>query len=229
MQAVYVKAVSQLGSPSSNADDTRHLRDERLAAHLMTFYWRGLCSLEDDSGILRRFFAHAPDKIRAEAIEFIGRSLARTEGSIESNVLRRLQDLWIVRFIEARSDPTAHRAELNAFGWCFGSGKFEARWAVDSLLAVLKLTGSIDPDFQVLERLPDYVSDFPKEIVECVKLLVEGQTSLIELSSWEGDLRRILMQTREHLTPEVRSAGNEVIERLGRLGYVGYRDLRSSN
>ena len=152
----------------------------------------------------------------------------RTPGSIEPNVIRRLQDLWVWRFNQALGDPTTHQAELRAFGWCFGSSKFEQRWAVENLLGVLKLTHSIDPDFQVLERLPDYVSEFPIDVLQCIRLLIEGQTSHIELSSWEGDLRRILIQTREHLIPEVRQAGNEVIERLGRLGYVGYGDLRSS-
>jgi len=229
MQHVYAKAISQLGCPASEADDTRQLRDERLACHLMTFYWRGHYALEDESGLLRRFFAQAPDKIRAEAIEFVGRSLERTADPVDPIVLDRIQRLWTLRFEQAGQDSTIQQAELMAFGWCFGSNKFEARWAIENLLGVLRLTHSIDPDFQVLEGLPDYISGFPIEVLECVRLLIEGQTSQIDLSSWEGDLRRIFMQTREHFRPEVRHAGNEVIELLGRLGHVNYGDLRSSD
>ncbi|MDZ4857266.1 MAG: hypothetical protein SGJ26_20840 [Nitrospirota bacterium] len=227
MQPIYAKAISQLRCPASEADDTRHLRDERLASHLMTFYWRGHYPLEDESGLLRRFFVLAPDKVRAEAIEFLGRSLDMTANPIDPIVLDRIQRLWTLRLEQAGQDPTINQAELMAFGWCFGSKKFEARWAIENLLGVLRLTHNIDPDFLVLECLPDYVSEFPIAVLECVRLLIEGQTSQIELSSWEGDLRRIFMQTREHLMPEVRNAGNEVIELLGRRGYVNYGDLRS--
>lgn len=229
MQPIYAKAISQLGCPASEADDTRHLRDERLAGHLMTFYWRGHYPLEDESSLLRRFFVQAPDRIRAEAIEFLGRSLDRTPAPVDPIVLDRIKCLWTLRFEQAGQDPTTHQAELTAFGWCFGSKKFEAQWAIENLLGVLRLTHTIDPDFLVLECLPDYVSEFPINVLECVSLLIKGQAPHIELSSWEGDLRRILTQTREHLMPDVHRAGNEVIEQLGRLGYVGYGDLRSSD
>ncbi len=227
LQPVYAQAVAQLGSPTASADDTRHLRDERLAGHLMTFYWRGHYPLEEEDSLLRLFFTRAPDKIRAEAIEFIGRSLDRTADPIEPAVLDRLQRLWVWRFEQARRDPASHQAELRAFGWCFGSSKFGAGWAVENLLGVLRLTHSIDPDFQVLERLPDYAAAFPIEVLECVRLLVEGQTSHIELSSWGGDLRRMFSQTREHPLPEVRQASDAVIELLGRFGHLGYAELLS--
>ncbi len=227
LQPVYGQAVAQLGSPTVSTDDTRHLRDERLAGHLMTFYWRGHYPLEEEDSLLRLFFTRAPDKVRAEAIEFIGRSLDRTADPIEPAVLDRLQGLWVWRFEQARRDPASHQAELRAFGWCFGSSKFGAEWAVENLLGVLRLTHSIDPDFQVLERLPDYAAAFPIEVLECVRFLVEGQTSHIELSSWGSDLRRIFSQTREHLLPEVRQGSDAVIELLGRFGHLGYADLLS--
>ena len=86
-----------------------------------------------------------------------------------------------------------------------------------------------DPDFQVLERLPDYAAGFPIEVLECVRLLIEGETSNIELSGWGDDLRRILSQTKEHPVAEVRQASDAVIELLGRLGCLGYVDLLSIN
>ena len=229
LQAVYAKAISQLGRQADQSDDTRQLRDERLAGHLMNFYWQGRYPLDHQDGLVRQFFSQAPDKVRAEAIEFIGRSLDRTNGPVEPVVLDRLQRLWVWRLEQARRDPAASQTELKAFGWCFGSSKFEARWAIENLLDVLRLTNSIDPDFQVLERLPDYAAGFPIEVLECVRLLIEGETSNIELSGWDDDLRRILSQIKEHLVAEVRQASDAVIELLGRLGYLGYVDLLSIN
>ena len=227
LQPVYAQAVAQLRSPTVSTDDTCYLRDERLAGHLMTFYWRGHYPLENEDSILRRFFAQAPDKIRAEATEFIGRSVGRTADPIEPVVLDRLQRLWAWRFEVTRRDPASHQAELRAFGWCFGSSKFEIGWAVENLLGVLRLTQSIDPDFQVLERLPDYAAMCPMEVLGCARLLIEGQTSHIELSSWAGDLQRIFSKTRVHPSLEVRRASDVVIELLGRLGHLGYAELLS--
>jgi hypothetical protein len=227
LQAVYAKAISQLGRQADQSDDTRQLRDERLAGHLMSFYWQGRYPLDHQDGLVRQFFSQAPDKVRAEAIEFIGRSLDRTNGPIEPIVLDRLQRLWVWRLEQARRDSAASQTELKAFGWCFGSGKFDAQWAIENLLGVLRLTNSIDPDFQVLERLPDYAAGFPIEVLECVRLLIEGETSNVELSGWDDDLRRIFSQTREHPVPEVKQASDAVIELLGRFGYLGYADLLS--
>ena len=227
LQPVYAKAITQLRSPTSEEDETRSTRDENLASHLMTFYWLGHFSLEDETGLLRRFFAEAPDKIRAEAHEFIGRSLANTPDPIEPIILDRLQSLWVWRFEQAKLDSTNHQAELQAFGWLFSGSKFEARWAVENLLGVLRLTKNIVPDYQVLERMPDYAARFPVEVLDCVRLLIGGQTSLIELSCWNDDLLRIFSQTRQHPEFQVRDASDAVIELLGRLGHIDYRDLLS--
>lgn len=229
LQPVYAHAIARLGSPANDEeDDTRHLRDKRLAGHLMTFYWRGHYPLDDNEGHLRSFFAAAPDRIRAKAIEFIGRSLENTTDPIEPVILERLQQLLIWRFEVAQEAPKNHEAELRAFGWCFSSGKFEARWALETLLSAVRLTQAIDPDYLVLERLPDHATVFPFEVLESVRLLIEGQSSHMELSSWGGDLRRIFMQTKEHQVPEVRQASNAVIELLGRFGHLGYKDLLST-
>lgn len=225
LQPIYRRAVLELRSVLDPNDDTRHLRDERLACHLMSFYWRGRYPLEEDQGLIHQFFSIASDRIRAEAIEFIGRSLAKIQGPIDSTVLDRIEHLLARRFQYTSLDPDANQAELKAFGWCFGSGKFDRGLAITRLRDVLRLTRRINPDFLVLESLPQYVPDFPNEVLECISLLIEGQRSHVEVVSWEEDLRRVLSQTQGHQLLIVRRATNRIIEQLGRLGYVEYRDL----
>ena len=227
LQPVYAQAITQLGRSTDEGDETRSIRDERLASHLMTFYWRGHYLLEEETGLLHLFFSEAPDKIRAEAHEFIGRSLANTPEPIQSVVLDRVQVLWDWRIGQARLDPISHQAELRAFGWLFSASKFGERWAIDNLLSVLRLTKTIDPDDQVVECLPNYAARFPIEVLDCVRLLIEGQNSSIELSCWGDALRRIFSQTRQNPEFQVRQASDAVIELLGRLGHLDYRDLLS--
>lgn len=225
LQPAYARAIDALQSPASAEDDTRDLRERRLAAHLMTFYWRGYYPLEEQEGFVKNFYLKANDKIRAEATEFVGRSLARTEGSVEQTVLRRIHRLLEWRLEETLTDPEAHKQELKAFGWCFSSMKFERAWAISSLIRIVEKTGGIDPAFLVLEHLPEYASDFPNEVIHCASLLVEDQSSHVELLGWNDDLRRILEKTREHPSREIHTARNRLIEMLGRLGHLTYRDL----
>jgi hypothetical protein len=80
----YALAIERLGTPRG---DRRVLADpdERLAEHLMAFHWGKKLDLRDP--LLERFWKKASDEVRADAIEFIGRSLKNTEGKIEPKIL----------------------------------------------------------------------------------------------------------------------------------------------
>jgi hypothetical protein len=225
LQSVYRLAVEHLSTDQTQADDTRHLREERLAAHLTTFYWRGHYNLEEADSLLKRFFAVAPDKIRAEAIEHIGRSLERTAQSIDPTVLDRLERLWLWRLGVCRQDPGNHQAELRSFGWWFSSAKSDAGWAIEQLHQVLTLAGGIDPDYLVMEQLAEQVQAFPQQVLNCTRLLIEGQPDHLEIMGWAKDLRVIFAHAQRHESPDIWRASNEIIELLGRRGDLGYRDL----
>src|SRR6266404_1279756 len=68
---------------------------------------------------------------------------------------------------EARAD------ELDAFGWWFGSGQFDPRWALSELVAVLRLKPDIHAFRGIAERLRDYGERFTRECIECLALMVE--------------------------------------------------------
>ena len=61
--------------------------DRQLGRHLMALYWRGVI---DWDGLLNRFFARADDARRAEAVQYLGMSLAH-EPSVPPEVLDRLR------------------------------------------------------------------------------------------------------------------------------------------
>ncbi len=67
--------------------------ENRLAEHLMVYYLRGKLAL-DRNGLVGRFFADAPDKLRYHALSFIGRSLKNQEGMLPRDVAMRIQALW---------------------------------------------------------------------------------------------------------------------------------------
>ena len=131
----------------------------------MAFYWRGLISLGGDgSELLTRFFEKAHDRLRANAIEYIGRSLENTKEDVPPEIQKRLVAFWNWRLADARE--TAPGRELAAFGWWLASKKLDSQWAIAQLLEILKAGSKIDPDFLVLEYLADVAPQLPLAVTD---------------------------------------------------------------
>jgi hypothetical protein len=186
--------------------------------HLIVFYWRGQTRLDDPP--LARFYAIADERLRQHVIEFIGRSLGNTEGELEEEI-RTLFGEFLARRSEAARQSGGY-GELVPFGWWFGSGKLDEAWGIEQVLAVLRVTKRIEPDFLVLERFEDLVARKPQEVVECLRHMVEGSRESWEVFGWRERLERIL---RSALQGPARRAAIELINLLGARGHVGFRDL----
>ncbi len=222
----YARAVERIGTFT---DERRHLGDpdEHLAEHLMVFYWRGKLELANHEALLQRFYAKASDSLRAHALEFVGRSLRNTEGSVDADILERLRSLWVMRLDVARlaPNPGTHAGELGAFGWWFASGKLEDSWAVEQLSAALSLTRKIDADWLVLERLATLAEAMPEEAVRCVSLMIEGDLQGWEIHSWRDELRAILSTGIRAADRTAPRSAVEVVNRLGAKGFLEFREL----
>lgn len=229
LKGEYARAVERIGVVTA---DRRHHGDpdEHLAEHLMVFYWRGKLDLDEQGGLLRRFYEKASDTLRAHALEFIGRSLSNTEGAVDTEVLKLLRSLWVFRLDVVRRSPSprAHTEELAAFGWWFVSSKFEDSWAVDQLIAALSLTRKIDADWLVLEKLATLAEVMPKEVAQCVSLMIEGDLEVWTIHGWLKELRVILSAIIRSSDLKARQATVEIINRLGTKGFLEFRDLLSS-
>ena len=226
LKEAYARAVERIGTVAA---DRRHLgdTDEHLAEHLMVFYWRGKLDLNEQGGLLRRFYEKASDPLRAHAIEFIGRSLNNTEDAVEAEVLERLRSLWVTRFDAARRAPNrgAHIGELSAFGWWFVSAKLDDSWTVDQLIAVLSLTRKIDADWIVLERLALLAEAMPNEVVQCISLMIGGNLQGWEIHGWRDELRAILSTVIRSADTIAQQSAVEAVNRLGAKGFLEFREL----
>lgn len=224
LMPIYKQAVRKIGSEiKENHRPSR--AEEYLAQHLMTFYWRGKLMLDGPDRILSVFYEKANDHLRGEAIEHIGRSLKNTAEPIESNVDQKITFLWEWRIREAQLDPIGHQTEMSNYGWLFGSGKLDRRWAMKNLLAVLKLVGSVKADFLVMERLAELTEDMIQEVLDCVRMMIEGDKRGWDIPGWEKELRLILGVAMVSHISEVRVTASSIINRLGERGYLNFRSL----
>lgn len=225
LQGEYMSAIDRIGQAS---DSLRHADrpDDHLAEHIMTFYWQGKLPPDDPENLLGRFLSRAPVALRGQAMGFAGRAI-RNASEVPDRILDRLRDLWSRRLESAirSGTPVEFRDELANFGWWFASGRFEDRWALEQLEAVLKSAGDIDPEHLVAERLVATVPSFPEESVRCLRLMIQADKEGWRVLGSRTEVREILRIALASGSAEAREAATETIHILGARGHRDFRDL----
>jgi hypothetical protein len=226
----YAAAVEKLKG-KAETQDRPHNPEEHLAEHLMAFYWTGKLSLSDPEGLFARFWINAEDQLRGHALEFIGRSLSGSNGTVPRDVLERLIALWQTRIETARSslNPDDYYHEIASFGWWFTSGQFDDNWAMENLKAAIDLAHRVQPDHLVVERLASIVDDMPLPAVESLRLIINADTEGWGIYGWRDEAELILGKAIRGTEPAARDAAIEIIHQLGARGYSEFRALLPSS
>lgn len=169
----------------------RVARCTRLVEHLLMAYVRGWLPLDDE--LLQTFYTSAPARLRAHATEYVGRILQDSRGQLDEEPCERIRALWVSRraALEHVGD-LERRAELENFGWWFKSGECGDDWLMTQLLEVIGITGAIDPDSLVMDRLAELAAARPLETVTAVDLLtVQPKRQWFVQASFE-EIRAVL-------------------------------------
>jgi len=229
LRSQYSKAIDRLCEPEMEQRGIANPR-ERLAQHLMVFYWRGKLDLTDPDGLLSIFWQKASTDVRGKAMEFIGRSLYNDKRIVPSKTLERLRSLWKARLFEAK---TAERKdeftnEMSAFGWWFASGKFDDKWALEQLLEALRITNKLEADRLVVERLTMMSEEMPILTIRCLEYLVKGDKEGWKMYGWREHVKKILSGVLQ-AGGEAAPMAEEMIHYLGSRGYLEFRVLLERN
>jgi hypothetical protein len=177
-------------------DDTSTMHQPRrhYFDHLMTFYWQGLEPIEKESSLIRKLFADGKPNTKAHVLEYVGRSL---EGLLPSlpgalEALKRIRDLleWRIAELKLPNVDTADvKEELQPFGWWFAKSHIDKAWLIGRLNEILTMTnGVIDWANGVLERLPEFIQDYPIEVAQAVDSIVKGAKNLWDIDFWKDRL-----------------------------------------
>jgi hypothetical protein len=218
----YAWAMDRFGSESrikSHLGDP----DTAMARHLMVYYWQGSLDLDDADGILAKFYTRAPDSVRGDAIDFIGRSLAQTPNTPQK-VADRLRHLWENRLAAASE---MDREEMAAFGWWFISGAFDDEWLTTNLREALRKAEKVEPAHKVAERLAQIASSYPLIAVECLGYMVRGDAEGWGIRMWTDDAKIILATALASADPSARKAARNLRNELGARGHWQFRELPS--
>ena len=200
--------------------------DRRLVEHIITLYWRGKIELNEPEGLLTRLLNKAPDNLRGHAIGFIGRSLCNTKEPVPGLIIERLKDFWSLRLSVHKNAETSSRGdELSEFGWWFISGKFDDAWSVANLREALSITGLVEPDHEVAERLATIAESAPLAAVECIYLMTKHVREQWRMYAISKSIRTILEIAMKGADEKVRRLAEDTINRLLAQGHFEYRDL----
>jgi hypothetical protein len=183
--------------------------------------------LDDQNGLLARFYARANLKLRKSVITTIGISLHNASGSVAPEIVQRLQKLWLNRFDTVRASGLvpSQTEEIKDFGWWFGSKKLPDLWGIDQVFEVLRVVGSIEPDHLVVERLADLAVSMPAKAVKCLAMIIEGDNDGWGVLSWRDHARALIGAAIHSDDQAARTTAVELIHHLGRRGYPEFRDL----
>lgn len=217
----YGTAIDRLAIDGAERDSDE---SRGLIQHLIAYFWRGKLDLET-KGLLPRLFAKAPSSLRHYAFEFVGLSLRSTKGIIEPDVAERLKSLWLWRKHYIEISNSRDYSELSAFGLWFASRKFDEFWAISQLVEVLRLSGRLVPDYEVLEYLAFLSDSMLAPAVECYYLLVKNAKEFWHLIRWSKDAELILKNALDSDNESARQMAIDTIHYLGTIGYHNFRSL----
>lgn len=199
---------------------------DRLAEHLMEFYWRGKIDFDNYNNLFINFWLKANPELRGYALEFIGRNLKNTKLKVPQKTIKMLILLWEKRLSEAKEskNKTAFKYEMNAFEWWFISEKFNDKWALEQLIEALRIGGRVNMhlDKEIVNRLDRFVDISPRETIQCLELIAKSDKEGWGIHLWQDKAKLILIKA---LKTNAAEDAKSLINYFGRRGYFSFRDL----
>ncbi len=214
LRPLYERALSTLVQPTT--DESREYRN-RLAQHIVLYYWHGVITLDDP--LLQGFFADAPPDVRGFAIAGTGHML-KTARQPDPDTLARLRELWNWRLQSVKELPSLdnRRAELEDFGYWFASERFDDAWVLDQLIATIQLAGEVEPDTIVAERVAGLAPRFVERALAFAELAVAGARRPWWIYAAQEHLRTIIEQARNSQDPALIRRADELLSRMAARG-----------
>lgn len=178
LKARYTVAVAELDSDGSKVDPGTSA--QHLIQHLMVAHLRGLPGA---TALVESFLAVASESSRAEAVEFVGRSLI-SPGALAEGEAERAVDLWERLLFARRGQESGVPVELEPFGWWLCSQKLDLEWSIRHAFLVLSLGAVLEPDHLVLDYLKTLAQSRPLDAVRLLNGICDNIRDEWSIHGW---------------------------------------------
>jgi hypothetical protein len=155
--------------PSWDTQERRSDPIAHLGEHLFAHYLWANDQLENETGLLRRFYEKTPSKQWATLFDHVGRSLKNSPADLEVGLKERCKAFFGFR-LEARNAE-----ELQEFTFWLETPSLEVEWRLDAFLRTLEVTkGEGQHKTIFVESLNKLLPQQPRLVVECFEKLTEA-------------------------------------------------------
>lgn len=219
---LYQRAVNEIGK-HTRGNHRLHNPEQNLAQHLTLFYCRGKLPLDKD--ILKDFYKRASLELRAEVIDFIGRSAKELEMSddVRAKFVALAENRLAV--VKASKTPYIDIQEFKDFSWWVYSQKFDDKWSLDMLIEALKLGCDVEGDHLILERYQSLAPKLPLEVITSTEFMVENDKKGWGVPTWGDELSNVIRLVLNSKNDVAITKAQEFIHRLVAKGHPQYKDL----
>lgn len=226
----YSAAVDRLGTdaPPWRWIGGENTPDERLAVHLLSFYWRGVIDLGESDQLLERLFTNASDDTRKAAIGFLGRALCETE-TLDNRTRGRIERLWEWRLQEAQASESKTRtAEIAAFARWSDAELLDPAWRLEQLERILELGVSLRPESVALRAFEKLANQQPARTAHILRAFLEQERDSWTIQGGLTEIENILSTCLRSKNHDAIDTAIDTIHWLGSLGYGRFRGLIKS-
>ena len=175
-----------------------------MAEHLLLYYLHGDIERMKD-GPVSAFFERAPVELRAHALGFGARALARLQDEGWEKGWERLRALWEWRFTEVLQGTGGSLVlEVSEFGWWFIERRIPRDWALAQLREVLQAGVVAEPSHKVMEAMALDAADSLEQVMDCLELFLKTAQTPWAIRSWRKEIREIIGLARVEETAPMR-------------------------
>ena len=213
-----IRLLSKGGLEEQEADPNESLTD-----HLMILYWIGRLKLNE--GPLVEFYERASEELRAHALNFVGRALKDSD-NVSSDQLERLKQLWEQR-LAANTGTNAQKSskEVAQFAVWFWSDKLDDDWALEQLIASMKVSEDIEREFFGIPRLARLSASIPLKSLIALDLLIKSAHRKRDYFHGQDEAKTIIENGLRSSDLTAQKKARQIANYLLSLRYSEFREL----
>ncbi|MFW0862075.1 MAG: hypothetical protein ACKKL6_00605 [Candidatus Komeilibacteria bacterium] len=210
----YSKAIEYVSTIEDEKNEHDHFV-EALANHIALAL---VYNAENATSIAEKLFKAKNDRLKKHIVFYIGANILKPD-------LRNMRDKkyadpekvkWIWEKIINELSPDV----AEGFGYWFINSPFDKRFTIDQLVETLRITrGQLDGEYQIHNKLNDYVDDYPTEVFECIELIIRGDPHkgrlFYRITEYVGLMRKIKDRADKELIIKM----SKLADYLGKNGF----------